>query len=96
MNSKEQTLLEYIRTRYKNTSEVKLRIPTNDYDKIGIKDSEELGKILMALSERNYVYLNPTKGKTKKQAYEDFVNSHKPITFSENNWLLLFKVCNSY
>lgn len=28
----------------------------------------------------------------EKQAYEDFVNSHKPITFTENDWLLLFKV----
>ena len=28
----------------------------------------------------------------EKQAYEEFVNSHKPITFTENDWLLLFKV----
>lgn len=32
------------------------------------------------------------KEKEEKQAYEDFVNSHKPITFTENDWLLLFKV----
>ena len=28
----------------------------------------------------------------EKQAYEEFVNTHKPITFTENDWLLLFKV----
>lgn len=61
LNSKEKALLEYICARYKNTLEVKFRIPTNDYEKIGINDSDELGKILMALSIRNYVYLNPTK-----------------------------------
>lgn len=61
LNSKEKALLEYICTRYKNTLEVKFRIPTNDYETIGIKDSDELGKILMALSVRNYVYLNPPK-----------------------------------
>ena len=61
LNSKEKALLEYICTRYKNTLEVKIRIPTDAYGEIGIKDSEELGKLLMALSIRNYIYLNPTK-----------------------------------
>ena len=28
----------------------------------------------------------------EKQKYEDFVKSHKSITFTENDWLLLFKV----
>lgn len=32
------------------------------------------------------------KEQEEKQAYEEFVNSHKPIAFTENDWLLLFKV----
>ena len=39
----------------------KFRIPTNDYEKIGVKDSDELGKLLMALSIRNYIYLDSTR-----------------------------------
>ena len=61
LNSKEKVLLEYISTHYKKTLAVKFRIPTNDYNKIGIKDSDELGKLLMALSIRNYVNLDSTR-----------------------------------
>ena len=60
LNSKEKALLEYICTRYKNTLAVKFRIPINDYNQIGITDSDELCKLLMALSIRNYVSFNPS------------------------------------
>lgn len=60
-NSKENALLEYMNTHYKKTLEVKFRIPNNVYENIGIENGEELGKILMALSIRNYVFLNPIK-----------------------------------
>ena len=61
LNSKEKALLEYICTRYKNTLDVKFRIPANNYEKIGVKDSDELGKLLMALSIRNYIYLDSAR-----------------------------------
>ena len=44
-------MLEYICTRYKNTLEVKFRIPMNDYSQIGVADSDELCKLLVALSK---------------------------------------------
>lgn len=58
LNSKEKALLEYICTHYKNTLEVKFRIPMNDYSQIGVADSDELCKLLMALSIRDYISFN--------------------------------------
>ena len=49
LNIKEKELLEYICTRYKNTLEVKFRIPINAYSEIGIKTDEELDQLLGAL-----------------------------------------------
>ena len=61
LNSKEKVLLEYICTHYKNTLEVKFRIPMNDYTRIGVTNSDELCKLLMALSIRDYISFNPNK-----------------------------------
>ena len=58
LNSEEKALLEYICTRYKNTLEVKFRIPMNDYSQIGVADSDELCKLLMALSIHDYISFN--------------------------------------
>lgn len=58
LNIKEKVLLEYICTRYKNTLEVKFRIPINAYSEIGIKTDEELDQLLGALHIRGYIQAN--------------------------------------
>lgn len=37
------------------------------------------------------VYAHVKRQCAEKEAYEEFVNSHKSIAFTENDWLLLFK-----
>lgn len=61
LNSKEKALLEYIRTRYKNTMEVKFKIPLNTFNEIGIIDADERGKFLMSLAIRDYISIDKTK-----------------------------------
>lgn len=58
LNPKEKSLLDYIYTRYTNTMEVRFRIPINDYSDIGVKNSDELRNLLMALCIRNYVFFD--------------------------------------
>ena len=58
LNPKEKSLLDYIYTRYTNTMEVKFRIPINDYSDIGVKNSDELRRLLMALCIRNYIFFD--------------------------------------
>lgn len=58
LNPKEKSLLDYIYTRYTNTMDVKFRIPINDYSDIGVKNSDELRRLLMALCIRNYIFFD--------------------------------------
>ena len=63
LNSNEKSLLEYICTRYKNTLEVKFRIPTRDY--VYLNPTKEICTLWtseITLAEKILDYLNKKRG----------------------------------